>query len=292
MWAQFAVSLDYATNIGNHVNRWVNDHLLNIIIILVGCHILRILTNRVLNAIVKRTIRHDLFPTEPERKKRITTLSSLISVTTRIGAWVLAIIMIISELGINTGPLLASAGFLGVAIGFGAQSLIKDFVSGIFIISENQYRIGDIVEINNVSGIVEAITTRTTVLRDIDGGVHHVPNGTITVTTNNTSHYSRVDETIIVAPDTNIDQLEHLINHVGEELVAKPGYKDKILDPPKFFRIQGFENGGIRVQILATVTEGEQWQIKSDFYRLLIKSLKQHDITVLSNQQVTIHKSK
>ncbi len=105
--------------------------------------------------------------------------------------YLIAAIMIISELGIDTGPLLASAGVLGVALGFGAQSLIKDFMNGMFIIIENQYRVGDEVKIGETSGVVESITIRTTTLRGKNGSLHHVPNGAISVTTNLTPGIKR-----------------------------------------------------------------------------------------------------
>jgi small-conductance mechanosensitive channel len=287
MWDMYSNYIDMFTQ---SLVKWADLHLVNIVIILVGTYALRVLGIRLISDAAKHTLRHDLFPTRAERIKRAETLRGLIKAGVRIGTWLLAIVMIVSELGINTAPLLASAGILGVAFGFGAQSLVKDFVNGIFIITENQYRVGDIVNIGEVSGIVEALTIRSTVLRDIEGNLHYVPNGTITVTTNRTNKFSRMSEDIVVSANSDIDKLEHIISHIGEQLAAKPEFQNKIIDPPKLFQVTGLENGGIGIKVLATVTEGEQWNLKSEFYRLLVKAAKQHDISLITNQQITVSK--
>src|SRR5690606_12957323 len=149
---------------------------------------------------------------------------------------------------------------------------IKDFVSGVFIIVENQYRVGDIIQINDIDGVVEAITIRTTVLRDLDGNLHHVPNGSIVVTTNKTMDYGRINEDIVVGFDTDIEQLEHIINHTGAQLAAVAEFKDDIMDPPHFARVTGFSERGMTVKILGKTTPGEQWRVKGELYKRLKKS--------------------
>jgi small conductance mechanosensitive channel len=128
------------------IQSWAERHLLHIIIILVGAEIFQRIAKKFLSKIIHKTARRrDLYPTELDRKKRVQTLDSLIGATLRIGVFIIASMMIISELGINTGPLIASAGVIGVALGFGAQNLIRDFMSGFFVITENQFRVGDVV---------------------------------------------------------------------------------------------------------------------------------------------------
>jgi small-conductance mechanosensitive channel len=162
---------EIATNIakkldqmGDVVGDWLSENLVPILLILVFTYILRRVLTVLIGRSLHRTIRRDLYPTEKDRKKRIDTLNELVSAIVRVGAWFVAALMIINQLGIDTAPLMASAGVVGIALGFGAQSLIKDFVTGIFIISENQYRIGDVVRIGTQDGTVEAITIRTTIL--------------------------------------------------------------------------------------------------------------------------------
>ncbi len=283
---------DFFTELGNDIGGWLNQHFLNIVIILVGTWLLRIFLIRLLQSIVGSTVRRDLFPSEHTRHKRIQTLDSLVSAVVRVGTWVLAIVMIISEMGVNMGPLLASAGFVGIVLGLGAQSLIKDFVSGIFIISEDQYRIGDTVKVGSVQGEVEAITIRTTVLRDIDGNVHHVPNGTISVSTNMTNGFNRLHEEFTVPIDTDLHQLEHIINHVGTQLAHKHELQGKVLDPPRFVRVTGFDNAGYRVKVMGTTAEGENDVVQGVFYSLLLTALSKYNIRILSDQQVTVHNAK
>jgi small-conductance mechanosensitive channel len=274
--------------LGHDITRWLDQHLVNILIILIGTWFLRKFGTKLVTQVIHKTVRKDMYPTDTDRKKRIKTLDGLVGAIVRVVAWMIAVFMIINELGINTAPLLASAGVLGLAIGFGAQSLVKDFVSGVFIITEHQYRVGDYISIGTVSGTVEAITIRTTIIRDLDGNVHHVPNGTITVTTNKTNGFSRINEVIIVNHDTPVDLLEHVINHVGEEMTNSPDFKDVIQEQPKFIRLDGFSTDGMRVIVRGQTVDGEQWRVKGELYRRLAKAFEKNDIEI-PHQQVDVH---
>lgn len=215
----------------------------------------------------------------------------------RVSVFVIAVMMIISELGINTGPLVASAGVIGVALGFGAQSLIRDFMSGFFIITENQFRVGDIIEIATnvsnvrISGTVEAITIRTTVIRDLDGKLHHVPNGNIIVTTNMTMNFAKLNEELVIEQDTDLAKLEHVINHTGEELAADPTFKHRIIEPPYFARIDRINNDGLVVKIFGKTTPGEQWSVKGELYKRLTKALEKNHIE-LAQTRITVSQAK
>jgi small conductance mechanosensitive channel len=259
---------------------WFLAHALNIVVILVLGWVARILLTKLVRNIVKQTVRHDLFPSETDRKKRLQTLDGLVGTIVKIVVWVVVVVMLINELGINTGPLIASAGIIGIVVGFGAQTLIKDFTSGLFIIAENQYRVGDTIEINDITGVVEQITIRTTVLRDINGYLHHIPNGSIEVTTNMTMDYAKLHENITVDTDTDIEQLEHVINHVGEQLAAKPELHKLIVEAPKFVRVTGFNNEGLAIKIIGKTTPGDQWKVQGEFYKQLKKAFEKHHIKV------------
>lgn len=275
---------------------WSTAHLLQIIIIIVGSEILyRILAKTISRVIHEITKRQDLFPTESDRKKRLKTIDSLINTGLRLAIFSIASIMVINEMGINTAPLIASAGIIGVALGFGAQSLIKDFMSGLFIITENQYRVGDVIEVVTnaagvkISGNVEAITIRTTVIRDQDGRLHHIPNGNIVTTSNLTMNYAGLNEEVVVAPDTDIDKLEHVINHIGEELVSDTKLGSKIIQPPHFDRVDKLSGQGIVVKIIGKTIPGEQWKVRGAFYKLLQPALEKNHIK-LPDQPISKHK--
>jgi small conductance mechanosensitive channel len=265
------------------LSTWFDRHLVNILAILIGAWLLRRFGIGIVSRLLQRTVRSDIYPTKADREKRIRTLNRLVSAGMRIGVYLLAAILIIGEINPSyTTALFASAGLITVALGFGAQSMIKDFVSGIFIISENQYRVGDVVEIGGVSGTVEDVTIRTTILRDMDGNVHHVPNGVIQVTTNKTIGYSNINEDIVVSLDTDIDRLEHIINHLGEELAAKPEFKSKILEPPHFASIRGYGQTGLVIKITGKTSAGSKWNVRSEMYRDLHKAFDKYKIKIIS----------
>lgn len=265
---------------GDKASVWLGLHLVNVIVIVIFAFIAQHALTIVTVKFLSKTIRPDMYPTETDRKRRLETLKSLMTAVVKFGVWLVAFMMIISEIGINTAPLLASAGIIGVALGFGAQSLVKDFVSGIFIITENQYRVGDVVEIAGASGTVENVTIRTTVLRDLSGFVHHVPNGLIQVTTNKTIGYGRINEDLVVGFDSDIERVEHIINHVGEEIAASPDFEKLVKEPPKFASVKGYAVNGLIVGILGKTKPGEQWKVRTEMYKRLKKAFDKAGIEV------------
>lgn len=286
MWQHLA-------NFSQHVGDWLSQHAVNILAILILAWIVRHFSSKVINEFMRRTVRGDIYPTKSDRERRIKTLSTLINALVRTGVYIVAGILVVGEIAPgSTTALFTSAGLIGVALGFGAQSLVKDLVSGIFIIIENQYRIGDVVEIGGVSGVVEDITVRTTILRDLDGNVHHVPNGVIDVTTNKTIGYSRLNEDLILDAKTDIDRLEHIVNHIGEQLAASPDYKDLILEAPHFDRIKAYSPAGVTVKVLGKTTVNGRWVVTGQFYRLLKKAFDEHKIKMGQHASVVTAQKK
>ena len=212
--------------------------------------------------------------------KRRDTLNSLFTVIWKVLLVVVAGALVFEQLfpRVNLAPLFASAGLLGVAIGFGAQSLIKDFLSGVFIIVENQYRVGDIVDIEGAAGTVERVTIRSTVLRDGSGNVHFLPNGTINHVINKTLGYSRVNFTLTVDPETDIDKLSKLIDEVGTKLAEDEAWKDKVLEAPHFMNIGAFSDVALEVTISGKTTPSQQWAVTGEMRRRLLKTFTRHHI--------------
>lgn len=267
-------------NISDVVTAWMKAHLINILLIIALAFIAKKILTVVIVKLLSKTIRPDMYPTETDRKKRLATLDSLMTAVVKISVWVVATVMIISELGINTAPLLASAGIIGIALGFGAQSLVKDFVSGFFIILENQYRVGDVVELAGAVGTVEDVGLRTTVLRDINGYVHHVPHGFIEITTNQTIGYNRINEDIVVGFDSNIDKVEQIINKVGLSIATDPDFEKDIKEPFKFTSVKGYAVNGLIVGIMGKTKPGKQWGIRTEMYKRLKKEFDKAKIEV------------
>lgn len=272
---------DKVGNVGHLVGDWLYLHAVNITIILVVAFILRRFSAKILTSILGHTIRSDMFPTKVARQKRLKTLTSLANAITQVAISIIATILILGEINPSyANVLFASAGLLTVAVGFGAKDLINDFITGIFIISEGQYRVGDAVEIAGVSGVVQAVTVRTTVLRDLDGNVHYVPNGDIAVSTNKTFGFSRINENIAFVLDTDIDHVTHIINHVGEEMAADPEFKNKVKEAPHVAQIVGYGPTGVILKVTATTGESDKAIVKSDMYKRLNLAFVKHKIQV------------
>ena len=192
-------------------------------------------------------------------------------------------------------PLFASAGIVGVALGFGAQSLIKDFLSGIFIISENQFRVGDVIEIDGFSGTVERIGFRSTVIRDVDGNVHYFPNGMVQHVINKTMGYSMARFTIAVAPETDIDRAAKFINNLGLALSEEPDWRDKILEAPHYVMMGEFTATAVTLIITGKTQPSDQWAVAAEMRQRILELFEKEGIiigTVPTAQITTSHKKK
>jgi moderate conductance mechanosensitive channel len=230
--------------------------------------------------LLHRTVRQDMFPTKTDRERRLKTLTSISGAVVTFVVWGVIFIMTLNKLGVNTAPLLASAGIVSVAIGFGAQSLVRDFVTGIFIIAENQYRVGDYVEIQNVRGIVRSITMRTTVIQDDDGSVFNIPNGSIIVTGNHTMNNNKVSLELSTSTKTDLQKLCTIINKVGTQQAADKMQKEDIIEPIQFKRIKDIKGGNIILRLSGRVKAGRQIEVKSAYYEALQNELFKNKITL------------
>jgi small-conductance mechanosensitive channel len=180
-------------------------------------------------------------------------------------------------------PLFASAGIIGIAIGIGAQSLIRDFLSGIFIISENQYRVGDVVDIEGASGTVERIGARSTVLRDAEGNVHYFPNGMVQHVINKTMGFSMARFTLLVQPSTDIDAVADIIDEVGKQLSEEAIWKDKIIEPPSFVSLGEITGSSSEVIISGKTQPSDQWSVISEMRRRLHETFEIKGIKLAVN---------
>ena len=196
-----------------------------------------------------------------EAKKRAQTLGNILRHALLIVIFFIAALMILGELGIQLGPLLATAGIGAVAIGFGAQSLVKDVIGGFFIILENQYRIGDAIEVAGVSGLVESVSLRKTVLRDLEGRVHTIPNGEIKVVSNLSKEWSRSVLDIGISYRENIDEVIDLLSQIGRKLEAEEPYKSAILEPLQILGLERFGESQLVIRIMVKTVPLKQWDV-------------------------------
>lgn len=266
-----------------NIVRWLSNQGLNILFIIFLAWVFFHFVNFIVENMVRRLIRTTNYNkmTELDVKKRQDTVTSLVSTLFRAIILATAGMMLIKQVfpNINYAPIFASAGIIGVAIGFGAQSLIKDFLTGVFIITENQYRVGDVVDLDNgATGSVERIGVRSTVLRDADGNVHYVPNGNVGHVINKTMGFSKVNFTLSVDPDTDVDLLAQIINETGVKLTEDPKWSAKITEAPHFLNIGSFSQLGMDVIIVGVTEPSEQWSVTGELRRRLIKQFGKHKI--------------
>lgn len=263
---------------------WVNEHWIEFVVIAVIGFIAYASGTRLVSFIVKRAVkgaRHRSWH-KKDIEKRQKTLVGLFTTIWRIVIFVsvaYAVLKVfIPDLTSTLAPLFASAGIIGIALGFGAQSLIKDFLSGIFIISENQYRVGDIIDIEGFSGTVERIGTRSTVIRDVEGQVHYFPNGMIQHVINKTMGYSMARFTVLLHPDTDVDDVAVIIDEVGKTLADEPKWKDKILDPPSFVMVGEITGNSIEIIIAGKTQPSDQWSVVAEMRRRLLEEFEQKNV--------------
>jgi small conductance mechanosensitive channel len=250
---------------------WFADHGANILIILVVGVVLWFVVKQVLPRLIRRTMAKPRKGESREgMKKRADTLENVFVGVGRVIIILLVIFMILAELKVEIGPILAGSAVLGVALGFGAQWLIKDLIAGVFVLMENQYRVGDVVKVANVTGLVEDINIRKTVLRDLDGIVHHVPNGEIRVASNYSRHFARVNLDISVAYATDLDHAISVINRVCKEMTEDENWKSRFKSVPQVLRVNNLGDSGIDIKIIGDVKPLEQWNIMGQL-RLRIK---------------------
>jgi small-conductance mechanosensitive channel len=263
------------------VATWLIDHGIRILVIVVVGAVLWFLLNKFLPPIVRRTVaRTGYQESEAAVEKRTNTLLSVFKGVGRVFIVIVAIIMILDEVGIPVTPVLAGFGIAGIALGFGAQYLIRDLIAGIFIILENQYRVGDVARVADIAGLVEDITLRKTVLRDLDGIVHHVPNGEIRVASNFTRGFSRVNLNISVGYGTDLDHAISVINRVGKELAEDDNWRRIIKSPPQVLRVDNLGDSGIDIKILGDVEPIRQWDVMGELRLRLKKAFDAEGIEI------------
>jgi len=264
------------------VTDWLLQHGTRILIILlVGAGLWFALT-KLLPPMARRIVTRTR---EKESKagmeKRAHTLLSVFIGVGKVSIGIVIIFMILSELDVPIGPALAGLGIAGVAVGFGAQYLIRDLIAGIFIIMENQYRVGDVARLADVSGLVEEVSLRKTVLRDLDGIVHHIPNGEIRVASNLTRQWSRAHLNISVAYKEDLDQVMSILKKIWEEMAEDPEWGQFMISKtPSFLRVDEFGNSGIIIKLAGETQPIKQWDVMGELRRRIKKVFDEQGIEI------------
>lgn len=265
------------------VGGWLLEHgILILVIILLSC-LAYMIIKAVMPHMIDRfiTVRGKGRRARAELTKRSQTLSNVLTHTIGVFIVIVATFMILSEVGIDITPLLAGAGVAGIAIGFGAQSLIRDLMAGFFIMVEDQYNVGDVIRVANVAGGVEGLNLRRTLLRDLDGILHIVPNGEIRVASNFTKMWSRAHLNISVAYKEDLDKVMVVIRKTWEEIAEDPDWSPFLISKtPWLLRVDAFGDSGITIKVVGETQPIKQWDVMGELRRRIKKAFDEEGIEI------------
>jgi len=264
---------------------------IRIVCLLLFAYLCTLFAGRLVQALRKYTVRMMLKSggaSEYELEKRADTIASVVRKAAYILIWAIAGIMILRELNFDIAPLLAGAGVIGVALGFGAQNIIKDVLSGLFMLVENQIRVNDVAVINGKGGLVEEINLRTTVLRSDDGAVHIFPNGSITTLSNLTREYSYYVFNVAISYAEDPDRVIDVLKSIGAELMEEEGYKPLILAPLDVLGVDQLGENGVAIKARFKTLPGKQWTVGREMNRRIRKQFQDAEIERAFPSQVVV----
>jgi small-conductance mechanosensitive channel len=266
------LTTDFWTKLLSSTTDWVIKELPGIIIMVIALLIIlrvaRFSISRLKKALIRKAEKDETVD-ESEAEKRIDTLTGILLGALRIVLYTVFCIMLLGKFGIDIGPLLASAGILGLAVGFGAQELVRDYISGFFILLEDQLRAGDVAIINGTGGLVENIGLRTISLRDFSGTVHIFQNGKISSLSNMTKDWSAMVFDIGVAYKENVDQVMEIMKQVGDELQNDEKFGPDIIEPIEVFGLDSFGDSALVIKARLKTKPIQQWTIGREYRRRL-----------------------
>jgi small-conductance mechanosensitive channel len=219
------------------------------------------------------------------RVQRAETVGALLASVASFGIWTLAGLMALGTMGLDLGPLIAGAGIVGVALGFGSQNLVRDFISGIFMLLEDQYGVGDVVDAGPATGTVEGVGLRTTRLRDVNGTLWHIPNGEIRRVGNRSQGWARALVDVEVAYSTDLDAATQVIERVADDMWRDERWAHRILEEPELWGVEELGPDGVRVRLVAKTRPLEQWKVAREL-RARIKAAFDKAGVEVSTQKV------
>lgn len=269
MQGSVAATTTQALSIVEKAQAWGISHIPNLVRI-AGLLIAAWILSRVALKLIRRleNFADDGDPTiVSEREKRAQTLGRILRQTSFLLIWGVALMAVLGELGVDLKPILAGAGIVGLAVGFGAQTLVKDIISGFFILLENQFRVGDVIETAGVGGLVESINLRTTVLRDIQGRVHVIPNGSINVVSNFTVEWSRAVLDVGVAYKEDTDRCFEIMKRVGADMEADPTWGPKIVGAFEYPGVENLADSAVVLRMMTKTIPQERWNVLRELRR-------------------------
>lgn len=225
------------------------------------------------------------------RSQRANALGTLAESVLRVVVWGLAVLTALGTVGINLGPLIAGAGVLGVAVGFGAQGIVRDFLSGVLMLVEDQYGVGDVIDAGAASGVVEEVSLRTTRIRDVNGTVWHIPNGSITRVGNMTQEWSRMLVDVDVAYATDVDEAIEVLRGVLDRFQEREDVRERLLDDPmEVWGVTDLGDSSVVIRVVAKTVPGQHWALGRLFRQFVKRELDAAGIEIPFPQRTVWHR--
>ncbi len=247
------------SDFGARTGEFLVVQVLKFVLVYVAAVILSRLGARWLRRSVRSIqLRTPLLASSPRAEQRAATIAEVLASLLRAIVWFVAVLIVLDQLGVNLAPLLAGAGIAGIAVGFGAQSLVKDVISGLFILVEDQYGVGDVVDLGDTAGTVEDVNLRVTRLRAVDGRVWFVPNGEIRRVGNSSMGWARAVVDMLVGHDVEMDTALAAIRDEADRMATEPAFVDKILEPPELWGVEAVGPDGVTVRVVLKTKPNEQ----------------------------------
>jgi small conductance mechanosensitive channel len=270
---------------------WFLSSGLKIFFIAVAAIVLNKIVSKVIDKAIRIAVVSHHYASKDAEVKRENTLIQIFTITFRSLLFIVAGLMILKEFGIDIAPMIAAAGIAGLALGFGGQYLIRDIITGLFIILENQYRIGDVVNFDGLGGSVEEITLRKTTIRDMNGTVHHIPHGEIKRVSNLSKDFARVNMDIGVAYNSDLDKVIAVVNDTGNRMANDERWKDAFIKPIQFLRVDSFGDSAIVVKVVGETHVLRQWEVAGEFRKRLKTAFDTAGIVIpFPQSDVYLHK--
>jgi len=277
------ISQEFITNIWSTLLEWATHQLPPIIILLILTWIVlrmnKVFIRRLKKGMMQR-IRKKQDTESQESEKRVETLLRILQSVLRMIILGIFIMILLKKFGVDIGPILAGAGILGLAVGFGAQELVRDYISGFFILLENQIRVGDFAILNGTGGMVENIELRTTTLRDLSGTRHTFQNGKINTISNMSMEWSAITLDVGVAYKEDVDEVMKIMKQVGDDLTNDEKFKDVILEPLEIFGLNEFADSAIVIKARIKTQPLQQWAVGREYRRRLKKAFDENGIEI------------
>lgn len=264
----------------DNTEHWLRHSGAHIVAIIVALIVAYIVFKAVFPRVAKAAMMRGAHPPDEEMERRADTIIGVIDGSARVAFLVLALATILPELGVEIVAVVTGLGIGGLALALGSQAAVKDAVNGIFLLAEDQYRTGDVVTIADVTGTVEAISLRRTILRDEDGVVHSVPNGAIGVVSNRTRDYAQVNVDVRVSYGEDLAKVRHVVEDVARAMTADSTVGSLLLEPPRVRRVDSVDDGAITITISARARPAARWQVESELRQRLAEAFLREKVQV------------